>query len=113
MPGAAGSVLRLGLNICMGEASFDGARMLFTFRANYNLLLLQFEYCNNLALDRLPRDLDIFVADVNVDFRAHAKFAGKINAGLDRETNAGCDAAGIARFKVIDVDAVPVHLFAD
>src|ERR1700732_4660087 len=67
-------------------------------------------YCR---LDWLAGDFDVFAPYVNIDLGADAELAGQINAGFDRETNAGCDAARVARLEVVDVDAVTVDFFAD
>src|SRR4029077_15054744 len=72
-----------------------------------------FQNWNDLRLDWLSSDFDVFIGNVNVNFRSNAKFSFEINPGLDGKTNSGNDSPRIARLEVIDVDAITVSLFAD
>src|SRR5437762_13988030 len=67
-----------------------------------------FQNWDNLGLNRLAGDFDVFVADVDVDLGADAELAFLVDAWLDGKTNAGGDETRIARLEVIDVHAVAV-----
>src|SRR5215213_3871725 len=54
----------------------------------------------------------VALPDEHVDFRADAE-AVVVNARLDREAGAGNEAPVVARFVVVHVDAVAVHLFPE
>jgi len=71
------------------------------------------QYRNDLRLDWLAGDFDVLVGNVNVDLRSDAELSFLVNSGLDRKTNSGSDASGIARLEIIDVDAVAMGLFAN
>src|SRR5204863_2372856 len=75
--------------------------------------LLRLQNGNDLSLDRLAGDFDVFVADVDVDLGADAELAFLVDAGLDGKTNAGGNESRVARLEVVDVHAVAVAFFAD
>ena len=64
-------------------------------------------------MDWLPGDFDVFIRDVNVNFGSNAKFSFEINPGLNRKTNSRNDAPRIARFEIVDVNAIAVGFFAN
>src|SRR5690349_11495521 len=68
---------------------------------------------NDLGLDWLAGDFDVFAGNVNVDFRSDAELPLLVNSGLDRKTDAGSDVSRIACLKIVDVDAVAVGFFAN
>ena len=78
---------------------------------HWGALLLQNR--DDFRLNWLTGDFDVFVRNVNVDFRAHAKFSFEIDPRLDGKTNSGNNAARIARFEVVDVDAITVGFLAN
>src|SRR5438067_72819 len=75
--------------------------------------LWRFQNWDDLDLDGLAGDFDVFVADVDVDLGADAELAFLVDAWLDGKTNAGGDETRIARLEVIDVHAVAVAFLAD
>src|SRR6266498_4181459 len=68
---------------------------------------------DDLRLDWLPCDFDVFIRNVNVNFGSNTKLSFEIDSGLNRKTNAGNDAPRIARLEIVDVNAVAVCFFAD
>ena len=68
---------------------------------------------DDLRLNWLPGDFDVFIRNVNVDFGSNAKLSFEINPGLNRKTNSRNDAPRIAGFEIVDVDAVAVSFFAN
>src|SRR4029453_6762114 len=68
---------------------------------------------DDLRLDWLPGDFDVFVRDVDVDFRAHTELSFEVNSRLNRKTNSGNDTPRIARLEIVDVDAITVSFFAN
>ena len=64
-------------------------------------------------MDWLPGDFDVFIGNVNVDFRSNAKFSFEVNSRLNRKTNPGNDTPRIARLEIVDVDAITVGFFAN
>src|ERR1700757_593083 len=73
----------------------------------------RFQNRDYLRLNWLSRDFDVFIGNVNVNFRSNAKFSFEINPGLDGKTNSGNDSPRVTRLEVIDVDAIAVRFFAD
>ena len=68
---------------------------------------------NDFRLDWLAGHFDVFVGNVNVDLRSDAELSFLVNSGLDRKTNSGSDAPGIARLEIVDINAIAVSFFAD
>src|SRR5450755_1626656 len=75
--------------------------------------LLRFQNRHYLSLNGLTGHFDILFCDVDIDLGTDTEFTLEVNAGLDGEGNAGDEAARIAGFEVIDIDAVAVHFFAN
>src|SRR6266480_3816277 len=68
---------------------------------------------DDLRLDWLPGDFDVFIRNVNVNFGSHAKLSFEINSWLNRKANSRNDAPRIARLEIVDVNAVAVSFFAN
>src|SRR4029077_9704392 len=72
-----------------------------------------FQNRDYLRLNWLSRDFDVFIGNVNVNFRANAKFSFEINPGLDGKTNSRNDSPRITRLEVVDVNAIAVGFLAN
>src|SRR5882724_943830 len=77
------------------------------------LISLSLQDRNDFCLDGLSGDFDVFVRNVDVDFRAYAELSFEVNSRLDRKTNSGNDTPRIARFEIVDVDAITVSFFTN
>ena len=68
---------------------------------------------NNLVLDWLSRDFDVFIGNVNVNFRSNAKLSFEVDSRLNLKTNSGNDSPRITRLEIVDVHAVAVGFLAN